>query len=80
MREQKCEAIKESLRSELKNSDSFSAHLRLCWSVTLPGSHLVQIRNPVKEDKLYKQAGQFFLELHQLAQRSGPLQLTPDSG
>lgn len=79
MREQKCEAIKESLRSELKYSDSFSAHSMAVQERNSPrisfGSN-----NPVKEDKLYKQAGQFFLELHQLAQRSGPLQLTPDSG
>lgn len=79
MREEKCEAIKESLGSELKSSDS-SAHATVVQERNSPRISFGSNKNLVKEDKLYKQAGQFFLELHLLAQRSGPFQLTPDSG
>lgn len=64
MREQKCEAIKESLGSELKYSDSFSAHPTVVQERNSPRISFGSKKNPLTEDKLYKQAGQFFLELH----------------
>lgn len=62
MREQKSEAIKESLGSKLKYSDSFSTHPAVVQERNSPRISFGSNKNPVKEDKLYKQAGQFFLE------------------
>lgn len=79
-REQTRQAIKKKSGVRIQALRQF---LCLCYGVqecNSPRISFASNKKLVREDKLYQQAGQFFLVLHQLAQRRGPCCSPPGSG